>query len=44
MENETEQTEIPDPNVADENMTTFIFGNILIRDPDTNEVLVNLRF
>ena len=29
---------------VDENMTTFVFGNIKIRDPDSKEVLVNLRF
>lgn len=31
-------------DAADEHMTTFVFGNIKIRDPDSNEVLVNLRF
>ena len=29
---------------VDENMATFVFGNVVIRDLNTDEVLVNLRF
>lgn len=33
-----------DDSVVDEDMNLFIYGNILIRDIDTGEVLVNKRF
>ena len=40
-------TPVPGPEKEadiDENMNLFIYGNLLIRDVDTGEVLVNHRF
>ncbi len=40
------QTETADDQetLPDENMNLFIYGNIKIRDLDTGELLVNMRF
>ena len=29
---------------VDENMSLFVYGNLLIKDVDTGEILVNKRF
>lgn len=42
-ENPTEPTGDRDAP-PDENMSLFIYGNIKIRDVDTGELLVNMRF
>jgi hypothetical protein len=33
----------PEENSIDENMHLFIYGNLMIRDVDTGEILVNQR-
>lgn len=35
---------VVDDTDVDENMNLFIYGNLLIRDVDTGEILVNKRF
>jgi hypothetical protein len=43
IKNGDDQEKIEDPGI-DEDMKLFIYGNLMIRDADTGEILVNQRF
>ena len=43
MDDNKEVEPVEDSNI-DENMNLFVFGNIKIKDIETGEILVNLRF
>lgn len=39
-----EIVDAPNDAPPDENLSIFVYGNIKIRDVDTGEIVVNLRF
>lgn len=41
---ETIDVAVVDDTEVDENMNLFVYGNLLIKDVDTGEILVNKRF
>lgn len=41
---EENAADIEDSTIPDEQMHLFVYGNILIKDPESGDILVNKRF